>query len=110
MRVELQDIYENCLTQIEAETRLTKFCSWMMYLRFLQMKKWCVMISDHCFEMLYYLDNHYTNAILKGMNSIIPNIKRRAMGFRNDECYKIMNCLVFGNSIMMQLSKCIVPL
>ena len=47
MRVELQDIYENCHTRAEAEERLKKLCSWMMHSRLSKMKKFCGTIRDH---------------------------------------------------------------
>ena len=96
MRVELQDIYEECTTRDEAENRLKKLCSWMMHSRLEPMKKACGMLRDHWNEILNYFDFRYTNAILEGCNSIIQNIKRRARGFRNTEYFKTMIYLVCG--------------
>ena len=95
MRVELQDIYEQCLTLEEAEPRLKKLCSWLMRSRLEPMKKLCGMIRDHWKEILNYFEYRLTNAILEGINSIIQNIKRRARGFRNNEYFTTMiylNC------------------
>ena len=90
MRVELQDIYEQCLTLDEAEPRLKKLCSWLIRSRLEPMKKLCGLIRDHWTEILNYFEYRLTNAILEGINSIIQNIKRRARGFRNNEYFKTM--------------------
>lgn len=95
MRVELQDIYEQCLTIEEAEPRFKKLCSWLMRSRLEPMKKLCGLIRDHWKEILNYFKYRLTNAILEGINSIIQNIKRRARGFRNNEYFTTMiylNC------------------
>ena len=95
MRVELQDIYEQCLTLEEAGPRLKKLCSWLMRSRLEPMKKLCGLIRDHWKEILNYFEYRLTNAILEGINSIIQNIKRRARGFRNNEYFTTMiylNC------------------
>lgn len=95
MRVELQDIYEQCLTLEEAEPRLKKLCSWLMRSRLEPMKKLCGLIRDHWKEILNYFEYRLTNAILEGINSIIQNIKRRARGFRNNDYFTTMiylNC------------------
>lgn len=95
MRVELQDIYEQCWDKETAVTRLKKICSWMMHSRLEQMKTFCRMIRDHWDEILNYFEYKLTNAILEGMNSIIQNVKCRARGFRNVEYFKTMiylNC------------------
>lgn len=95
MRVELQDIYEQCEDRESASARLKKLCTWMMHSRLEQMKDLCRLIRDHWDEILNYFDYKYTNAILEGMNSIIQNVKCRARGFRNIEYFKTMiylNC------------------
>lgn len=95
MRVTLQDIYEQCFTREEAESKLKKLCSWLMRSRLQPMKDLCGMIRDHWDEILNYFENRFTNAILEGMNSIIQNIMRRARGFRNNEYFTTMiylNC------------------
>lgn len=95
MRVELQDIYEQCITLKEAEPRLQKLCTWLMRSRLEPMKKLCGLIRDHWKEILNYFEYRLTNAILEGINSIIQNIKRRARGFRNNEYFTTMiylNC------------------
>lgn len=95
MRVELQDIYEQCGDRESADTRLKKLCTRMMHSRLEQMKELCRLIRDHWDEILNYFDYKYTNAILEGMNSIIQNVKCRARGFRNIEYFKTMiylNC------------------
>lgn len=95
MRVELQDIYEQCITLEEAEPRLQKLCTWLMRSRLEPMKKLCGLIRDHWKEILNYFEYRLTNAILEGINSIIQNIKRRARGFRNNEYFTTMiylNC------------------
>lgn len=95
MRVELQDIYEQCEERESADARLKKLCTWMMHSRLEQMKDLCQLIRDHWAEVLNYFDYKYTNAILEGMNSIIQNVKCRARGFRNIEYFKTMiylNC------------------
>lgn len=90
MRVELQDIYEQCEDRDTAAARLKKLCSWMMHSRLSHMKELCGLLGNHWTEILNYFDHKYTNAILEGMNSIIQNVKRRARGFKNDEIFKIM--------------------
>jgi len=90
MRVELQDIYEQCIIRKSAELRLKKLCSWMMHSKLAQMKDFCRLLKDHWDEIMNYFDYRYTNAILEGMNSIIQNIKCRARGFRNVEYFKTM--------------------
>ena len=50
----------------------------------------------HFKEILNHFLYRKTNAILEGMNSIIQNIKRRARGFKNLECFKLMICLNCG--------------
>lgn len=95
MRVELQDIYEQCEDRESADARQKKLCTWMMHSRLEQMKDFCRLIRDHWDEILNYFDYKYTNAILEGMNSIIQNVKCRARGFRNIEYFKTMiylNC------------------
>lgn len=95
MRVEIQDIYEQCLTVDEAEPRLKKLCSWLMRSRLEPMKKLCGLIRDHWKEILNYFEYRLTNAILEGINSIIQNVKRRARGFRTSEYFTTMiylNC------------------
>lgn len=95
MRVELQDIYEECQTYDEAESRFKKLCSWLSRSRLEPMKKLCSLIRDHWKEILNYFEYNLTNAILEGINSIIQNIKRRARGFRNNEYFTTMiylNC------------------
>ena len=96
MRIELQEIYEQSVHRDEAEQRLKKLCSWMMYARLEPMKKFCGTIRNHWDEILHYFEHPYTNAILEGVNSIIQNIKRRARGFRNDEYFKTMIYLGCG--------------
>lgn len=96
MRVELQDIYENCRDRESAEARLKKLCSWMMHSRINRMKKFCQLLRDHWDDILNYFDNRYTNAILEGTNSVIQNIKTRCRGFRNVEYFKCMIYLICG--------------
>ena len=96
MRVELQDIYENCQSRSEAEDRLKKLCVWMMHSRLEPMKELCKTIRNHWNEILNYFSLRHTNAILEGMNSIIQNVKRRARGFRNPEYFKTMIYLCCG--------------
>ena len=96
MRVELQDIYENCQSRSEAESRLKKLCGWMMRSRLEPMKELCKTISNHWNEILNYFSFRHTNAILEGMNSMIQNIKRRARGFRNLEYFKTIIYLCCG--------------
>lgn len=95
IRVELQDIYEQCVDREDAEARMKKVCKWMMHSRIDQMKELCHLIRNHWDEILDYFKYRLTNAILEGLNSIIQNIKRRARGFRNIEYFKTMiylNC------------------
>lgn len=95
MRVELQDIYEQCKSRRTAEPRIQKLCSWMMHSRLEPMKEFCKTIRNHWDEVLNYFNYRYTNAVLEGMNSIIQNVKCRARGFRNVEYFKTMiylNC------------------
>lgn len=97
MRVELQDIYEECYSRSEAEPRLKKLVSWMMHSRLPHMKHFATMLKTNWEEILNYFDYRFTNAILEGMNSIIQNIKRRARGFRSDKYFKTMIYLVCGH-------------
>lgn len=90
MRVELQDIYDQCFSRVDAERRLKSLCFWMSHSRINQMKDFCGLIKRHWEEILNYFDYKFTNAILEGMNSIIQNVKRRARGFKNDEFFKTM--------------------
>ena len=95
MRVELQDIYEQCIDRQSAEPRLKKLCSWMMHSRLDDIKDFCKLVKSHWTEILNYFDYRYTNAILEGVNNIIQNVKCRARGFRNIEYFKTMiylNC------------------
>ena len=95
MRVELQDIYDQCYDRETAEVRLKKLCSWMMHSRNDHMKTVCRLFKDHWNEILNYFEFRFTNAILEGVNSIIQNIKRRARGFRNTDYFITMiylNC------------------
>ena len=95
MRVELQDIYDQCTDRETAAARLKKLCSWMMHSRIDEMKKFCGLLRDHWNEILNYFEFRFTNAILEGINSIIQNIKRRARGYRNTEYFITMiylNC------------------
>lgn len=96
MKVELQDIYENCQSRAEAEVRLKKLCGWMIRSRLEPMKELCRTIRNHWNEILNYFSFRYTNAILEGMNSMIQNIKRRARGFRNNEYFETIIYLCCG--------------
>ena len=96
MKVELQEIYEECSDRGEAETRLKKLCSWMMHSRLDEMKVLCKTIRNHWNVILNYFEYRLTNAILEGVNSIIQNIKRRARGFSNFDYFKTMIYLVCG--------------
>lgn len=96
MRVTLQDIYELSTSRTETEERLKKLCGWIARSRIDSMKKFGGLLKNHWNEILNYFDYRYTNAILEGMNSIIQNIKRRAIGFRNDDYFKIMIYLGCG--------------
>ena len=90
MKVEMQDIYEECYTREDAEERLKKLISWMMHSRLDEMKKFAKMLKDHWNEVLNYFDYRFTNAILEGINSIIQNVKRRARGFKNTSYFITM--------------------
>lgn len=95
IRVELQDIYEQCIDRQSAEPRLKKLYSWMMHSRLDDIKEFCKLVKSHWTEILNYFDYRYTNAILEGVNCIIQNVKCRARGFRNMEYFKTMiylNC------------------
>ena len=47
-------------------------------------------------EILNYFDSRKTNALLKGFNSVIGLIKRKARGFRNMENFMAMIYFVCG--------------
>ena len=97
MRVELQNIYEESTTRMEAEERLDKLCSWMRHSRLEPMKKVASTLKNHKEQILNYFENKYTNAILEGLNSIIQNVKRKARGFRNTQNFILMIYLVTGD-------------
>lgn len=95
IRIELQVIYEQCLSRKFAENRMKKVCTWMMHSRIGQMKELCKLIRNHWDEILDYFSYRLTNAILEGKNSIIQNVKCRARGFRNMKYFITMiylNC------------------
>ena len=96
MRLELQDIYNECKTREDAESRLRKLCSWMSRCRLEPMKNLRNMLVGHWESILNYFEFRYTNAILEGTNNVIQNIKARARGFRNVEYFKRMIYLVCG--------------
>lgn len=47
-------------------------------------------------DVLAYFDHPYTNAILKGLNSVIQNVKTHARGFRNMGYFSTMIYLACG--------------
>ena len=54
------------------------------------------MIHRHWNEILAYFAHPYTNAVLEGADSVIRNVKRRARGFRNMDCFATMIYLTCG--------------
>ena len=54
------------------------------------------MIRRHFAEIVAYFEHPYTNAVLKGADSVIQNVKRRARGFRNMDYFATMVYLTCG--------------
>ncbi|MDB6742652.1 ISL3 family transposase [Bifidobacterium longum] len=96
MREVLQDIYTDSRTPSEAWVRLHRLCSWMMHSRLEPMKDFARMIRRHFAEIVAYFEHPYTNAVLKGADSVIQNVKRRARGFRNMDYFATMIYLTCG--------------
>ena len=96
MREVLQDIYTDSRTPSEAWVRLHRLCSWMMHSRLEPMKDFARMIRRHFAEIVAYFEHPYTNAVLKGADNVIQNVKRRARGFRNIDYFATMIYLTCG--------------
>ena len=96
MREVLQDICTDSRTPSEAWVRLHRLCSWMMHSRLEPMKDFARMIRRHFAEIVAYFEHPYTNAVLKGADSVIQNVKRRARGFRNMDYFATMIYLTCG--------------
>lgn len=80
----------------EAWVWLYRLCSWMMHSRLEPMKDFARMIRRHFAEIVAYFEHPYTNAVLKGADSVIQNVKRRARGFRNMDYFATMIYLTCG--------------
>ena len=96
MRECLQDIYAGSASRVEAEAGFRPLCSWMMHSRLEPMKAFARQLRRHWRDILAYFDHPYTNAILEGLNSVIQNVKTRARGFRNMDCFSTMIYLACG--------------
>ena len=96
MRECLQDIYADSASRAEAEAEFRALCSRMMHSRLEPMKALARQFRRHRNDILAYLDNRYTNAILEGLNSIIQHVKTRARGFRNMDYLSTMIYLTCG--------------
>ena len=94
--VEAIGIDETSRTPAEAWVRPHRLCSWMMHSRLEPMKDLARMIRRHWNEILAYFAHPYTNAVLEGADSVIRNVKRRARGFRNMDCFATMIYLTCG--------------
>ena len=95
MKEEIQAVYREETNYQDAEARFGRLISWMMRSRIEEAKKVARMYKRHFKEILNHFLYRKTNVILECMNSIIQNIRRRARGFRNLECFKLMiylNC------------------
>ena len=79
----------------DAEAKFGKLISWMMRSSTEEAKKAARICKRHFKEILNCFLCRKTNAVPKGMNSIIQNIRRRARGFRDMEYFKLviyLNC------------------
>lgn len=47
-------------------------------------------------KIVAYFEHPYTNAVLKGADNVIQNVKRRARGFRNIDYFATMIYLTCG--------------
>ena len=52
--------------------------------------------ADFEAKIVAYFEHPYTNAVLKGADNVIQNVKRRARGFRNIDYFATMIYLTCG--------------
>jgi len=90
MRLELQDIYSECITKEEARVRMMKLTRWMLLSRLAEMRKVAKSLRRNMDEILNYFIYRTTNAMLEGTNSVISLVKRRARGYRNMNHFRDM--------------------
>uniref|UniRef100_UPI00403F6FF8 transposase n=1 Tax=Selenomonas sp. TAMA-11512 TaxID=3095337 RepID=UPI00403F6FF8 len=55
--------------------RLDRLSRWMMHSRLTPMKDFVRLVRGYCNKILNYFKYMYTNAVIKGMNSVIQNLK-----------------------------------
>jgi len=80
----------------DGATVLKKLISWLRKSRLGPMKEVANTLKKFRTEILSYFYSRLTNAITKGINSLIQSAKRRAIGFGALEGYICMIYLVVG--------------
>lgn len=96
MREVLQGICMDSRPPAGAWVGLYRLCSWMMRSRFESMKDFARMIRRRFAGTVAHFGHPYANAVLEGADSVIQNVKRRARGLRNMDCFAAMIYLACG--------------
>lgn len=95
-RLKLQDVYERSFDYDTAVEAYEQLCLEMSNSRIVEVRKVGKSLTRNAVEILNYFDSRKTNALLKGFNSVIGLIKRRARGFRNMRNFMAMIYFVCG--------------
>lgn len=90
------DTFYACSTVQEAERTFSNLYSWMRRCRLQPMKQAAQSLLRHKEQIIAYFQEHITNAICEGINSMIQAAKRKARGYRTYEGYTAMIYLIAG--------------
>ena len=90
------DTFYACSTVQEAERTFSNLYSWMRRCRLQPMKQAAQSLLCHKEQIIAYFQEHITNAICEGINSMIQAAKRKARGYRTYEGYTAMIYLIAG--------------
>ena len=90
------DTFYACSTVQEAERTFSNLYSWMRRCRLQPMKQAAQSLLRHKEQISAYFQEHITNAICEGINSMIQAAKRKARGYRTYEGYTAMIYLIAG--------------
>lgn len=96
MREVPQDAYMDSPSPSEAWVRPHRLRPWMMHSRLEPMKDFARMIRRRFAGTVAHFGHPYANAVLGGADSVIRNVRRRARGFRNMDCFAAMIYLTCG--------------
>ena len=88
------DTFYACSTVQEAERTFSNLYSWMRRCRLQPMKQAAQSLLRHKEQIIAYFQEHITNAICEGINSMIQAAKRKARGYRTYEGYTAMIYLI----------------